>query len=59
MADAATREVFFTDMEDDPAIRRSTKKVSDVAEREGAAFVVYGHDTDQWDTLLHSPEFYD
>lgn len=59
MANAATREMFITDMDDEPAIRQSTRKVSDVAEREGAAFVVYGHDSGQWETLLHAPEFYE
>ncbi|SCX28645.1 N-acyl homoserine lactonase [Agrobacterium sp. DSM 25558] len=59
MADAATRQMFITDMDDEPAIRRSTQKVSDIAEREGLAFVVYGHDAQQWKSLRHSPAFYE
>ena len=59
MADAATRQVFITDMDDEPAIRRSTQKVFDIAERERVAFVVYGHDAQQWKSLRHSPVFYE
>ncbi|MCF1449284.1 MBL fold metallo-hydrolase [Agrobacterium vitis] len=58
MADAATRQMFITDMDDEPAIRRSTQKISDIAERECAACVVYGHDAEQWASLRHSPAFY-
>ncbi|MGV1832118.1 N-acyl homoserine lactonase family protein [Agrobacterium vitis] len=59
MADAATRQMFITDMDDEPAIRRSTRKISDIAERECAACVVYGHDAEQWASLRHSPAFYE
>jgi N-acyl homoserine lactone hydrolase len=59
MADAATRPMFVTDMDDEAAIRRSTRKISDIAMRENAALVVYGHDAQQWPGLRHSPEFYD
>ncbi|MUZ64116.1 N-acyl homoserine lactonase family protein, partial [Agrobacterium vitis] len=59
MMDAATRQMFITDMDDEPAIRQSTQKVSDIAEREGVAFVVYGHDAQQWASLRHSPAFYE
>lgn len=59
MADPETREMFITDMDDEPAIRRSTRKVSEVAERESVVFVVYGHDSEQWATLLHAPQFYE
>ncbi|WP_429929959.1 N-acyl homoserine lactonase family protein [Agrobacterium vitis] len=59
MADAATRQMFITDMDDEPAIRRSTQKISDIAERECAACVVYGHDAEQWASLRHSPTFYE
>ncbi|PVE56597.1 N-acyl homoserine lactonase family protein [Rhizobium rhizogenes] len=59
MSDASTREIFATDMDDEAAIRRSTQKISDVAEKEGATLVVYGHDAEQWKTLRHSPDFYE
>lgn len=59
MADAATRQMFITDMDDEQAIRQSTQKVSNVAKREGVAFVVYGHDVEQWKSLRHSPVFYE
>ncbi len=58
MSDASTREIFATDMDDEAAIRCSTQEISDVAEKEGAVLVVYGHDAEQWKTLRHSPDFY-
>lgn len=58
MSDAETRIIFVTDMDDEPTIRLSTQKISDVAHRE-AALVVYGHDAQQWPTLRHSPSFYE
>ena len=58
MADAATRQMYVTDMEDEPGIRRSTQKIADLAKSENAALVVYGHDTEQWASLLLSPAFY-
>ncbi len=58
MADAATRQVFITDMDDEPAIRRSTQKLSAVAEDRGVGLVIYGHDAEQWRSLHHSPTFY-
>lgn len=59
MADASTREMFVTDEDDEDRIRASTQKVADVAEREGATLVIYGHDDEQWASLRHSPEFYE
>lgn len=59
MADAGTRPMFITDMDDEARIRHSTRKVSEVAAREGAALVIYGHDAEQWASLRHSPAFYD
>lgn len=58
MADAATRPLFATDMDDEAGIRASTRKIAETAKREGASLVVYGHDADQWPTLRHAPEFY-
>ncbi|WP_295042016.1 hypothetical protein [uncultured Paracoccus sp.] len=59
MADAATRPMFITDMDDEDSIRASTRKISETAAREGAALVVYGHDADQWPSLRRAPEFYE
>ncbi|TYC70156.1 N-acyl homoserine lactonase family protein [Stappia sp. BW2] len=59
MADAATRQMYITDMDDERSIRQSTRKLSDIANREGVAFVVYGHDAQQWPSLQHSPLFYE
>lgn len=59
MADADTREMFITDMDDEARIRASTKKVADVAARAGVSLVIYGHDSDQWKTLRKAPAFYD
>ncbi|MFG5384478.1 N-acyl homoserine lactonase family protein [Yoonia sp. R2-816] len=58
MADAKTREMFVTDMDDEKRIRASTQKIADVASREGAALVVYGHDSEQWAGLRQAPAFY-
>lgn len=59
MADAATREMYITDMDDELRIRASTKKIFDVANRENVALVIYGHDSEQWSTLRHAPVYYD
>lgn len=59
MADASTRQMFITDMDDELSIRQSTRKVAEIAEREKAAFVVYGHDAEQWASLHRSPEAYE
>jgi len=56
---APTRQIFVTDRDDEPGIRRSTQKIADQAGRENAAFVVYGRDTDQPDRqtrLLPEPK---
>lgn len=58
MADAATRELFITDMDDETGIRQSTRKLSELAKNEDAAFIVYGHDAGQWASLRQSPDFY-
>lgn len=59
MADASSRQIFVTDMDDEQRIRASTQKIADVAEREHASLVVYGHDADQWASLRHTPAFYE
>ncbi|WP_313572609.1 hypothetical protein [Pantoea piersonii] len=58
MADAATRQIYITDMDDEPGIRRSTQKIADLAKSENVAIVIYGHDTEQWASLRLSPAFY-
>jgi N-acyl homoserine lactone hydrolase len=59
MADAQTRPIFITDMDDEERIRNSTQKISDIAKHENAAFIIFGHDSEQWPRLKHSPDFYD
>lgn len=59
MADPDTREMFVTDMYDEERIRDSTRKIADVAAREGATLIVYGHDSEQWASLRQSPAFYE
>jgi N-acyl homoserine lactone hydrolase len=43
----------------DPVAKRaSVRKLLDVADREGAKLIVFGHSGEQWATLKHSPEYY-
>ncbi|EIC86058.1 hypothetical protein [Serratia sp. M24T3] len=51
--------MFITDMDDESGVRRSTQKIADLAKGENVAFVVYGHDTEQWASLRLSPAFYE
>jgi N-acyl homoserine lactone hydrolase len=44
--------------EDEQELRRSTRKLVDLAAREHA-LIVFAHDAEQWPTLRHSPEYYD
>lgn len=47
-------------LEDDvEGARASTRKLLDLAEREGVALVVFGHDGAQWQTLKTAPDFYE
>jgi N-acyl homoserine lactone hydrolase len=47
-------------MDADPDMARtSTRKLIDLAARENAALVIFGHDGQQWDTLHKLPEFYE
>ncbi|HET7036195.1 MAG TPA: N-acyl homoserine lactonase family protein [Thermomicrobiaceae bacterium] len=39
--------------------RRSTRKLVDLAEREGVALTIRGHDAEQWKQLKKSPEYYE
>jgi len=38
--------------------RRSTRKLVDLAEREGVSLTVHGHDADEWPGLKKSPDYY-
>jgi N-acyl homoserine lactone hydrolase len=42
---------------DEAAVRTSTRKLVDLASREGA-FVIHGHDPEQWSRIRKSPAFY-
>jgi N-acyl homoserine lactone hydrolase len=58
--DPEGRELTPFDMpEHEAALRASTRKLLDVAEREGVTLFVRGHDAEQWRTLRKSPEFYE
>ncbi|RYG54899.1 hypothetical protein EON80_31390 [bacterium] len=57
MMDADTRIIMSND-EDEADTRASTRKLAEIAQREGA-LIIHGHDAKQWPTLKHSPEFYD
>ncbi len=39
--------------------RKSTRKLVDLADREGVALTIRGHDSDQWPKLKKSPEYYE
>jgi N-acyl homoserine lactone hydrolase len=55
--DPRNREALPHD-EDEAETRASTRKLVELAERERAALVVFGHDADQWPTLRHAPDCY-
>lgn len=44
---------------DGEATRASTIKLLDLVEREHIGLVIFGHDTEQWQTLKKAPEFYE
>jgi N-acyl homoserine lactone hydrolase len=44
---------------DEAATRASTRKLLDLAAREGVRLIVYGHDEAQWRTLRTAPDSYD
>ena len=58
MLDPETRWVMPIDM-DEENTRHSTKKLIDVAARENVKMIIFGHDSGQWKTLIHAPEFYE
>ncbi len=55
--DPATRTIGPADM-DEAATRASTRKLMDLAAREGVTLIIHGHDPDQWKTLKKSPDYY-
>jgi N-acyl homoserine lactone hydrolase len=55
----STHQIFVTDTNDEPAIRRSTRKISDMAEHENVKLMNYGHDAQLWATIRQSPTFYE
>lgn len=58
-------EGFTPDVQDDDsdpdakAVRASTVKLLDLVEREHIGLVIFGHDTEQWETLKKAPAFYE
>lgn len=44
--------------EDEAGTRASTRKLLDLAAREGVTLVIFGHDGPQWQTLRVAPEYY-
>jgi N-acyl homoserine lactone hydrolase len=55
--DPDTREITQFDLEEE-GVRASTRKLVDLADREGVQLIVLGHDTEQWRGLRKLPEFY-
>ena len=55
--DPDTREISQFDHEEH-GVRASTRKLVDLAEREGVKLMVLGHDAEQWRSLKKLPEFY-
>lgn len=43
---------------DEAQMRASTRKLVDLAAREGVALIIHGHDPAQWTTLRRSPQYY-
>ena len=39
-------------------LRASTRKLLDLAQREQARLVIFGHDGEQWQRLKKAPDFY-
>lgn len=59
-AEGFTRDAQADDSDPDgEAIRASTVKLLDLAEREKVALVIFGHENAQWKTLNQAPAFYE
>src|SRR5437763_1912680 len=43
---------------DQAGVRASTRKLVELARREGVRLIVHGHDPEQWRTLRRAPDFY-
>lgn len=57
MLDPETRRIHPMDM-DEAGTRASTRNLVEIAKRENVAPIIHGHDSEQWATLKHAPEFY-
>ncbi|HXM55813.1 MAG TPA: N-acyl homoserine lactonase family protein [Candidatus Dormibacteraeota bacterium] len=57
LLDPDERLITEYDMEE-AGVRASTRKLVDLAAREGAAMLIHGHDAAQWQTLRKLPEYY-
>jgi N-acyl homoserine lactone hydrolase len=57
LLDPDSREITQFDHEED-GVRASTRKLVELAEREGVTLIVFGHDAEQWRDLRTLPEFY-
>ncbi len=55
--DPDTRTVGTADM-DEAGVRASTRKLMDLAAREGVTLIIHGHDAAQWASLRKAPEYY-
>jgi N-acyl homoserine lactone hydrolase len=44
---------------DEASVRASTRKLMDLAAREGATLIIHGHDPEQWASLRHAPAYYE
>lgn len=55
--DPDTREITQFDLEEE-GVRASTRKLVELAEREGVKLIVLGHDPEQWRSLKKLPDFY-
>ena len=55
--DADTRTIGAPDM-DEAGVRASTRKLMDLAQREGVTLIIHGHDPAQWATLKKPPAYY-
>ena len=55
--DPEARAIGPADM-DEAKTRASTRKLMDLAQREGVTLIIHGHDPEQWKTLKKSPDYY-
>lgn len=57
MLDPENRLILPVDM-DEADTRASTRKLVEIVGRENVKLIVHGHDSEQWKTLRHAPEYY-